>query len=883
MKIRRAWMALLISLSMLGTDLLGGTVLGQEEGKTGGTGVSQGPEWLSGSGENLQVRLRGKVLDKNGEPATGFKISATRHSVFSRPIFEPQVHGSEFDVWVPVNDSDWYWLDIEAVSSDGGQSVCKRLLRHELREAAVGGLTLSMQAPSRKVEVTVTDQGKPVPDAQVLAELKQGSTKQVQTDPSGVARLGLLPNQKLLRLHAWTDDFRIGGYSFNKKPARNPNADQHVIELTSCRKQEIRFLDEENAPVANLEFLINVATPPPFYNFLGTDPNSHMLTDDQGKAFYQWFPDWKNAFYYVTINDKQWIKAAREEMVDGTIVVNLKKSQWENRKQMVGQVNSPNGTPGGFLVSLDSFQGEEEHRCDVLFAFTDSTGKFSCSVLPNATYCEFVNDACWVSNAIDGIPYESATQKNTSPTLTLTKGTKVEVVLTEGPDKKPIANQSVYLRTPHEYSWREEGRTRHGSGGRGWNVTTDDQGKTTIFVQTGKLEGHVYMEDWTSEKTIEVKEDGSSKLEFHRAINTKRKVTGQLVLAAGVEASLANAEIEIGSVDGETSEQNLIVSNKNGAFQFETKASQIGVFAYTKDAKAAGMAIVDNLESPIQLKLFPTRDYHGRVLGKDDKPLLNHSVRARIYVSGTGDSACGHKKSFEAKRIETTTDQEGNYTIKGVPTEAKVHIFADAIDDSEYDVRIGEIYLVPDETRPRAVSRLAKRSSRSTKKTLKQRFDAMLRDCRLSGYRLIAIISNPAAKSFVDTHFMDRERNQDIYRFMQLRVPVSEKGFLLGDIEFIKQKNWPSPDEGRFSHTCSMAVAMNSERSKFLLVTMAPLKKPPLSSPSTLQSERMPSRNGTMLLLKQNGPIEKSGSESARDIAAPVLLFLGGLTNTTKR
>ena len=805
MKIQRAWVVLAILLSLLGADLLGGNVFSQEEGKTGDSNVSQAPEWLSGSGKSLRIRLRGTVLDKNGDPATGYKVTVTRNSRSFHQIIKPQVNGSEFDVWIPVNDSDWYCLDIEAVSSDGGQIAFKRLQRYQLRQAAAGGITLAMQAAPRKLEMTVIDQGKPVPGAHVLIELQRGSNKRAQTDQAGVAHLPLQLNDKPVFFHAWTDDFKIGGYSLSEKPDRNLKEDQHVIELTPCRKQEIRFLDEKNAPVANIKFLVDGVPSHPSCSEERTDPNSCLTSDDQGKAYYSWFVDWEKTHTYTTILDKRWVKASREEMVDGTLVVKLKKRNLADRKQVVGQVVSPNGIPGGFLVSLSSLQGEREGHSDMLSTFTDSTGKFSYNVLPNGTYCVFVNDARWVSNTIDGIPYESATQKTTSPTLALTKGTKVEVVLTAGPDKKPIANQSIWLQTPHKYSWYEEGRTQYGVGGRGWSVKTDGLGKATTFVRPGKLEGSVYMEEWTSQKAIEVKEDGSSKLKFHQEINTQRKVIGQLILPAGVEANLADAIIEIGSVDGKSRERNQVTSSQDGSFRFETRASVIGIFAYTKDAKAAGMAIVENFDTPIQVKLLPTRDYHGRLLGKDEKSLVDHAVRASIsIIDNSNNLGGGGITSFTAKNIRTTTDQQGNYTLSGLPTQTDISIYADSIDGSEFGVRLGEVKLTSDETRPRVVSRLDKIVARSAKKTVQQRFDVMLRDCRLSDYHLMAIISNPATKSFVDSHFMDRERNLDVYRYMQFRAFARELGLKQEDIDFTKQKNWPIPGEEEEVFACAI-------------------------------------------------------------------------------
>jgi len=798
MMFRRSFAAYAILLSLLGTNLPCRQIHGQERKKPGIPVVEQKLEWLTGSGKDLRIRLQGKVLDPNGDPATDFKVMAMMKSRFVQRSLEPQLDGNEFEVWVPVNDTNCHRVDIKAISADGEQLALKRLMLDEVREAAVKGLMLTMQPASRNVEVSVVYNGKPVADARVLVDPIQGITKSGRTDNLGVARFRLLPWQKLSSLHAWTDDFKIGGYSFNRTPARDTNANQHVIELISSRTQKLRFLDVDNSPVANIEFHIEVVTSPTNFSFLGTDPNSHISTDDRGEAFYQWFPDWKKYRCYINIKDKQWVLAegaADNEMVNGTIVVKLKKSRLADRKQVVGRVSSPSGIAGGFWVLLSSFQGEEKHSGDWLHVFTDHTGMFSVRVLPDATYCAFVNDGRWVSETRDLIPYESAIEKTNSPTLTLAEGTKVEVILTAGPDKKPVANQWMNLTTPYEFSWREDGRTRHGTDGRRWRVTTDDQGRATTYAWPGKLKGLVYADGRISQKTIKVGKNGTTIFEFHQKFVGKRKVTGKLVLAAGVEASLEDAKIEMRSVDGETDDRKSLLSDKQGAFAFETKASQIGIFVYTQDAKAAGAAFIEKLDSPIKLKLLPTQDYHGWLLGKNDKPLAGHAVRANVRVSGNEDYSGSFVKSFEAQTIETSTDEEGNYTLKGVPTEIIVSIRADAIDGSKHGVSLGKIYLEPNDTRPRAVSRLDKSSGRSSAKTLAERFRTRLRDCSLSGFHLMAIISNASGDSFVDANFMDYEKTKEVSSFMQIRVATGEKASPPADVEFAKKKNWPSPGE----------------------------------------------------------------------------------------
>ena len=279
-----------------------------------------------------------------------------------------------------------------------------------------------------------------VPDAFVAAEFS-GDRITGKTNDAGIATFPLMNRDKLSQLTAWTNDFKIGGYSFDRDPPRDPMGDKFTIELDKCRSQTIRIInDEDKAPVPDLGFILTVGTGPPNYQFPGKTPDCEMKTDKNGEAVYRWFPDWKKHGSYVEILDQHWVKAADEKMVDGTMVVRLRKSQFDKRKHIAGMVTSADGNVAGFSVSITSFQGEEKNRLDVLSAFTDEHGKFAADYLPGATYCICINDARFVSNIIDLIPYEPTTDKTNAPSLNVSPGQPVEIVVTSGPAKRPVAS-----------------------------------------------------------------------------------------------------------------------------------------------------------------------------------------------------------------------------------------------------------------------------------------------------------------------------------------------------------------------------------------------------------------------------------------------------------
>ena len=756
-------------------------------------------EWLRSSGKDLQIRLRGEVLEADGRPAADLKVTGGLNAGASNQPIEATVEGGRFEVWIPVNRRQWSSLWLKAASADGKGVAYKTLCDYELRQAAIDGIKLTLRPPTHGVDVKVTDGGRPVPGPMVQAEVEFRIELRSRADDSGTAHFALLPEQKLHNLTAWTDDFRIGGYCLNRKPVRDPNANEQVVELSKCRNLKLRFVDESGKPAPGVDFLIHVGTGPPNYNFMDANEHSRMTTDATGEATYRWLPDWKEPYYYVDVDSKQWVLAGDKQVAaDGAAIFTLKPRK--PRKQVSGRlVSTMVNDLGGFSVSLWSFQGEQEHHSDPVCAFTDSDGGFSVDVLPDATYCAYMRDTRWVSDIIDLLPFRSATGEITSPQLSVKEGQEVQVTVTSGPKKKPYPNLTLNLHREYQYSWREGGRARNGTGGPQWWATTDDSGRATFRASPGPLRISIYTPSWRTEKTVDVRKDAVAQVTLHREVDEKQKVTGRLLLPAGLKSNLEGAEIQMGAVDGHCDDRQTLTSAKDGSFSLETLATEIGVFAYTRDGQAAGSAIVKDLSLPIALHLLPTMDYHGQLLGDGDGPLVDHGVSAIVPVEGEEDYNSMYIKSFTAKQIDAKTGAQGNYTLRGVPSKTKVLIRADAIDGSDDRAHLGSIYLEPGESRPRAVNRLANSARRSAAELpLAKRYDNTLRDCRLCGFRLMVITRGDGKEvaDFVDGNLLDREANKDVTTFMQIVVAGSLESLKPADAVFVKERNWQLPAEG---------------------------------------------------------------------------------------
>jgi hypothetical protein len=751
------------------------------------------PAWLEETGKELRIKLAGAIHDETGAFAKDCKLTVSLKTQFGRTNLPVLIKGSLFQVWVPLGHPRWFLVDLDAASANG-QVARRELSPFELREAAIQGLELTVKPPERFLEVTVVEKGHPIRNAFVIAQVADATFTR-KTNDSGIARFPLMNRDKLMRLTAWTNDFKIGGYSFNRKPPRDPSGSQFTIELEKCRSQVVRIIDDANkAPIPDLDFVLTVGTGPPDFQYPGRTPECEMRSNAKGEAVYQWFPDWKTHNCYIEINDPHWSKAADEKTVDGAIVFRLKKSRFDARKRVVGRVDSTATNLAGFSVEMMSFQADEEHRVDVLYAFTDENGTFVSDYLPGSTYCIFVNDARYASKIIDLIPYDPVTQKMSTPSLTVSEGQTVEVAVTSGPARVPVPHQWIQLETPHRYSWFENGSAKNGQGARRWSVTTNEQGKARTFALPGeKLQGSIYTPEWRSQVSADVATNGVTRLEFHRPLADARKITGRLLLPRETVADLSGTVVEIGAIDGETDERSSCKTNAKGEFRFESKATRIGLYAHTKDHKAVGVAIIGRLDQPLEVTLKPTNELRGQVLGRDDRPVKRRAVHAAVSV-GKFDFSKPLPTSFVAATLDAMTDEDGNYSFSGLPCETPINLNV-TLEGPDRDTWLGEFYLLPEETRPRMVNRLG-RPTRTV--SFAERYEGTLRDCRLSNFGAMVILYRPdeGAKQFVTANFMSHDTTKEVAAFMQIDGSLGgESG---SDIAaFARSKNWPLPENGK--------------------------------------------------------------------------------------
>ncbi|TWU47371.1 Regulatory protein BlaR1 [Rubripirellula tenax] len=768
--------------------------------------VEGSDQWIEGAGESLKIRVRGEVVNAEGQPVMDPDVKFTlRTANNDTTVIQPIIRGSQFEIWIPAAKSDWYGLNVEC--QQGDELSNQYFGRNQIRKLAADPMRLRLRKPDRAVSILVTHEDKPVANAKVKLAIEVNRSTTATTDDQGLVDVDLYPNENLGAITAWTDDATngtlIGGYQFDRQPIRDRNESIQTVELHRCRDQVIRMIDVGGKPIEGVKFRMQVATPPPNFNYLGIVEDENLTTDDKGEATARWFPDWPDVHRYAEIIGDKWFVFKKAELVDDTLVVTLKPRVSRKRvkgKLVSGDANVDPSRLAGVSVYASSFQAEREDEFDARYALTNEEGEFWIDALPGSTYSICVTDPDLVSDYADAVLFDPDTNQANSPTLKLLRGVLATVKLTSGPDMSPIANQYVQFRANHSFKWIEDGKERSGTGGRGNSATTDADGVATALFAPGMVAVNVYQPEWRSSGSLELSEGGENSITLHREISESREVTGRVVMAGqGSEESLAPpgpCELTIGALDGKTRDERTMKTNAVGMFSLNTIATKLGAFAITEDQAFAGSVVSDRLAEPLKITMRPTKHFIARLVDADGKPVIGRKVTALVRMKDTRDvqktNAMGmieFPTSFTGIKRIGTTNQRGEVSLPALPTSLPITFYADG-----QDWQVGEAFLESSETRPVAQWKLqgVGANSSTTPKSNAKRWSEILRNGRLGGYRplLIAWEDSDEVKHFVNENLVGPRKHPVAARFMSMTYEVGN------DTDFETELNVQRPGAG---------------------------------------------------------------------------------------
>lgn len=629
-------------------------------------------DWIRGTQDNLEMRIRGAIFDVDGQPVQAPLITAKIFDYISSQEIDVNCEGNRFEVWLPVHQAEWYAVQFQATSNDAQRRTSVRLMRPALRKSAVDGLVLTLQPSTRSVTARIVRDNQPVENANLKIETTDGGVLQYQADEAGRVEIELLPAESIQSFTAWTNEPLFGGFQFSREPVREESAAAQTVELFQCREQTFRVIDSQGNPCSDVEFFLQVATPRPQVNFLGSIDASRMVTNRDGEAIFRWFPDWEEVHCYVDLKSDSWVIDGESKWVNDDFVVQVKPRAV--RRKVFGKLECDEGSKAGYHVVLTSFQGEQEGRSDFINSVTDRQGNFSADVLTGATYCVFINDAEDVSDMVDLIPAPMDAALASPAVLHVQEPELLAINVTTGKSNRPMANQAVAVRQTHNYQWMEDGKQRSGQSARDRYVTTDELGQATVAVESSKeVEVSIYNPDWRTSKELAVEAGQPNSVTLHREVDQPRTVFGVVLQDGNQPIPPEQITITAGSVDGETRGHEELELEDNGVFRLQTKAVAIGVLATTKDQSMAGVVVAENPHRIMRLYLRPTKQLRGRLVDSQGKPIVGCSVHATLRVKyEPKDRDRSAYYGFDAHRQTVKTDADGFYTFGGLPTDIEI-------------------------------------------------------------------------------------------------------------------------------------------------------------------------------------------------------------------
>ena len=240
-------------------------------------------------------------------------------------------------------------------------------------------------------------------------------------------------------------------------------------------------------------------------------------------------------------------------------------------------------------------------------------------------------------------------------------------------------------------------------------------------------------------------------------------------------------------------------SDEAGRFSFETKAATIAVYAYAANGAAAIYREIEMPQQLVELKMLPTVDYQGRILGKDGKPMVNQRVVASVE-SYKGWDDRPFPRRLRGNQVETTTDAAGNYTLKNVPVGVRLVLRME--NDSPQQpgrqpgMQIGQRFLQPGEQRPLDVTNLAPRVRASV--TVEQRLESMLKNCELYHLRLLLVtVADQPSMEFADDIIDADDDHRALLGYLPMVLDASSPASRDQVAALHKKYKWPAPEKGK--------------------------------------------------------------------------------------
>ncbi len=539
------------------------------------------------------------------------------------------------------------------------------------------------------------------------------------TDQDGIVWVDTLDGAKSVSVVATAQDRLVSNSEYGKFPS---DGSPFPVTLKRWEQDAAQVVGVDGKPVADFQFACCS---------IGSDKQN---TSDLRRAFCArsgpdgftapiLFSDERMYFEVFTPN-MRFVSFDKSTVPHKVIVAPVQPNV-----QVRGKLLLPDGVGSGLLLSGLSFQNENPNRSSSFDCRVNADGTFVASIHPEYTYCVHIKDAKWVSAPWTGIMSSAKSDTAKPISLDIVEGEKVEVLVTRGKDFAPYGGVWVSFTQYHSFSWLEDGVEKHGTGGPGVPVSTDDEGIASACLSPGAMKIYMSDDNWREEKEATVRSGAPTVLSVHRDEPESIPFSGhaKIVDAVGVQIPLSQISIDLYLHDVYQPTAKLVVDN-DGKFRGIAAKPRIALLARTKDTQYSGVLVVDleaNKESPLNLELHRSVSVLGRVVDPDGFALADAKLEfgTRPTILWPVKEPFG-SNVFHTENLFVTTDSQGKYRFESVCSGIPSAMFATYRDGDGKTVLYEHSFEPPTALIPTIVMPEVNMNSRSMETRIKNRVDS---------------------------------------------------------------------------------------------------------------------------------------------------------------
>ncbi|HTM55562.1 MAG TPA: thioredoxin family protein [Pirellulales bacterium] len=727
------------------------------------------------AGEADQITFTGRVVRADGSPAA--------HAIVEREgINQDETFPTETDAEGRFQFSDRFQMGVQlhAHTADGREQATYQMAAPLVRVGSKTRQEIKLR-PATLLKVSVVADRQPIADADV-AVTGFGFTATAKTDRAGQAEIFYPAGAKLRSVAALYASRGVGGQFFRE--GSEPK-DLYTIELQPTAPHEIRVVDDNDQPIAGLEFGASAASGD--FEFIILSPLKHtrLRTDESGIAKAPWVPrdNLRTVSPEIWSDDWKQDETKRDRIQEGFTTQKLKR-----KHPITGRLIVPEGAdPTGILISGDGFGSA--YRGDLASARARADGTFTLMVVPDHSYLLGVQDTEWACEPWTGDMRAEGDAKQPQIELALYRATPLTARVSRGPEHAPVPNTYVQLSTERRFKYTNgKGQRGNALGSLRYWLLTDDQGMVHAALGRGEHKVGLSAGEWTEDRKVKIGSTDPVEVDFYRPWSGKRKIAGELVDAGKPFVPSRSASLMAWS------DRPPLVPLKHatrftvdGRFEFDFDAANASILFFDAESKRSGFLEIGPDATSVSLELQPTANFAGTLLTDARQPFVGHE----IYLAPQGN--------LEATIVAQEPDAEGKFQFDAVPvgTPLTMRVHQDAFDFRYYIS--GNLRFEASEYRENASVQVRdlKQPARLGRPDvpLAEAVTLACRDAALSPMRALVVMEGDGAVRTYDlaARLLDGEETPEILAYRLISVsPQQQENEAAG----ISQRKWSKPQPG---------------------------------------------------------------------------------------